>query len=318
MFPSEPDFRTFVADFEQLAADWQKKADELNAALARGSATEEHQAFTLTMLSPTQIGSLTFTDQATSTSPVQLRQAILDAVARLGVRAANAQASDVARILDAPELGSQMRQSVPSEMRERAALEDDEVDPFEGKRGAATTDPGDGSPRPASFDEVMAWAEEQSDESSPVSLDMAETMSDVEGWEPSMLNRDAATIEAELEREVKALVENTRDLGPRLQRIEEESSGKLASVVVNGAGRLVDVTFRPNFRNASAQQLTDEVARLLREGQQAASNRLFAEAFESGAASDATTDPTLAMFTRLSEAANPDHEDLSNESRSKR
>ncbi|MGJ6979505.1 hypothetical protein ACSDQ9_03085 [Aestuariimicrobium soli] len=284
MISDQPDFRTIAQDYDDLSVEWQQKADELGAALAAHEAVEQTDTFTLTMLGPTQVRSLEFTDEAIETSPVQLRKAILEAVARLGVASANGQASAVARILDAPEIGQQMRESVPAEVREQAR---DESEDFEGHSRAQEQPPT--PPDQLNFEEVMAWADEQADPHVIVSENLAEMMSDVEGWNPSYLGVDENQILEDLQREVQALVDGARDLPQRIERIEAEASSKYLTVVVNGAGRLVDLTFRPAFRNISADVLTQDFAEVYATAQGEAQQQLFAAIDGLTVADDPTT-----------------------------
>lgn len=283
----QPDFRTVVQDYEALAVQWQQKADELGAALAVTEAVEQQDAFTLTMLGPTQISSLEFTDKAISTSPVQLRKAVLEAVARLGVSSANGQSTAVARVLQAPEIGQQMRESVPSEVREAARDESEDLTGHSSPVKAPSTPPDQ-----LDFEAVMAWAEQTADPDVIVSEDLVEMMSDVEGWNPSHLGIDENQLMEDLQREVQALVDGARDLPQRIEKIQVEESSKYLTVVVNGGGRLVDLTFRPAFRGATADQLTKDFARLHAVAQQQAQALVF-EAIDGIAAAD---DPTRSLI----------------------
>jgi DNA-binding protein YbaB len=288
MFPEQPDFRTIAQDYQNLSVHHQRQADALGAAMASSTAVEEHPTFTLTMVGATHLQSLSFTDRAIESSPVQLRSAILESVARLGVASANGQARAIASILEAPEIGQRMRESVPDDVRARA---EDESDDLPGR--SASTGSGATPPERLDFDEVMAWAEGNAEPDVFVSDDLVEMMSDVEGWSPRHLGIDENQLLEDLQREVQALVAGARDLPQRIESIQAQESSKYLTVVANGVGRLVDVTFRPAFRHASADQLTEDFAELYAKACQAAQAQVF-ETIDGVADAD---DPTRALIS---------------------
>lgn len=293
MFESQPDFRRVVASFEELTAEWQRKAAELNAAMTAGAGEEDHEHFTLRTVGLGQISQLTFKDGANDASPVQLRTAVLEAYARLAVGANGVQASTMARILDDPAIATGMTAAVPREMRDRAGQD------------AATPDadaPGVGT-RPvdsATAEEVLAWAEATA-EPTIVSADMRETMSDVEGWSPRYQGIDPNTTQYELEKEIEQISRNAAELRPALERLQVQKSSKWLTLTVNGSGVLADITFRPAFRSAGHQQLSKDFAALYAEATHEASAQLMAQLGAAGLGG--ADDPTADMLRRFDAAS---------------
>ena len=293
MFDSQPDFRRVVASFEELTLEWQRKAEELTAAVTAGGGEEDHEHFTMRTVGLGQISELVFKDGATGASPVQLRSAVLEAYARLAVGANHVQARTIARILDDPAIAAGMTATVPDEMRARAGLDEP---PSDADGPVSVTRPTES----ATAEQVVAWAAATA-EPTPVSSDMAETMSDVEGWSPRYQGIDPNTTQYELEKEIEQISRNAAEIGPALERCEVQKSSKWLVVTVNGSGVLGDINFRPAFRSAGHQQLTKDFATLYAQATHEASAQITEKLGQAGLGDQ--DDPTAAMLRRFDAAS---------------
>ncbi|MDO5286383.1 MAG: hypothetical protein Q4G45_06115 [Actinomycetia bacterium] len=291
-----PDFRTVVADFEKLASEWTQRAAELSAAMEAAGGTEEHPEFTLRTAGPTQIVELRFKDAALGASPVQLREKVLDAYARLGVAGNAQQARAAASILGAPEIAVGMRAALPQDMLDRAQAPEDD-DPSQGRES--------GRPQPvaesATVDEVLAWADATVDRELVLSDDPRDLMGDVEGWTLGAVGRfDPSTAQADFDRQIQAVSDAARDLGPQLAALQEQASSRWMEVVVAGSGRLVDLRFHSGFRSATAERLTADFAELYARATQQVTVSMTAALHEHGLGGD--DDPTQSFLNRLDQA----------------
>lgn len=292
-----PDFRTVVANFEQLTQEWAAKTERLSAALAASGGEFECEEFTLRTAGPTQITELVFTDQAAQSSPVQLRESVLTSYAELGVASNGAQARAVATILDAPEVAEGMGRSLPPEFRDRVEVAEVTVE------DSSAGDESAGVPytETATPEQVLAWAEESADPDVIISADPVELMSDVEGWSPAYLGRfDPNTAQYDYDRQIESISAAAKDLAPALERVRGQASSTLLEVEVAGSGRLVDLKFRPGFRNASGDALSQDFAELYAKATHEATEQTMQLIEDAGLGG--AEDPTESMMRRLDEA----------------
>lgn len=292
VFPDVPDFRTVIAQFEALTADWERTASQLAEAAAASGGTETTAEFTLRVATGGRIAELTFTDRARAASPVQLRESVLDALARLTVAGNRQLAADVARILGDPDLATGIRSAVPQEIADRVP-EDGDATPVPSPAPA-------GSARvyPASADEVLEWAAATADEPVIVSPDVAELMSDVEGWNPGYLGRfDPLTTQFELERELAQISAQAVGLSSTLEKLTATASDHAVTVTVNGVGRLVDLVFRPGLRSTTGTALTTQFAHLYAQATSEASTLALAQLDATGLAG--ADDPSRGLIATV-------------------
>jgi len=244
-----------------------------------------------------QVSELVFTDQAIRHSPVQLRQRLLESVARLTVASSGAHAQEVGRILGDEAFARGMAGSVDPELAERAGVSD--VPEPEVSSQEQPTDRG--HYEPASAAEVMEWAHQFDAEDTPVSTDMNETMSDVEGWHPDLLGSiNPDTFQYELEQEIAQLSSQAAALGPAMERIRAEYSTKYLTLTVNGGGALMDITFRPAFKNITSEQASKDFAEAYAQATDEALAQTQGLLAQLASAQD---DPTSALISRSRDEA---------------
>lgn len=298
--PNIPDFRTVISQFEELTADWQRKAAELSAAVSASGGTYTCPEFTLRAIAGGQITELIFTDDASSESPVKLRDAVLDALARLTVAGNREQAVAVASILGEPDMATGIRSSVPHDILDRLPDADLDDETSSGQRTGAVA-----GVHPASAEEVLEWASATVDEQVIVSSDITELMSDVEGWSPDNVGRvDPLMAQYELEKEIAQLSTHAAGLSSALSALSVTKSDKTLGVTVNAAGRLTDLKFTSSFRSAGGAGLTADFARLYAEACHEASTRALEQLDATGLAE--LDNPSRAIFASVQAASHPE------------
>lgn len=288
--PGVPDFRDLIAQYDRLADEWGAQAEQLQEAIAQAATQITRPEFTLTV-SGVRITELTFGTAAASTSPVQLRESLLTAYAEALAKANNAQANAVATIVGDDALGEAVRATVPGDVRDRTAsveLEHEHAEPGHDRT--------ESTPR----ESILDWLSDPSLDDAVVSLDINETMSDVEGWDPLRPRTDPEMLQYELEKQVQAISARAGDLAQTMETVTAEQDSKYLTVTVNAAGRLLDLRLHQAFTSADPTTVNTDFATLYNTATAEASHQALATLSESEHSED---DPTLGFFAETAAGA---------------
>lgn len=290
---SEPDFRTIVQELAGLTREWTIRAQEMQEALTSNGGIHECPEFTLRMTGTSQIAELKFTTKAQRLSAAVLRSKVLKAHAELIASANAAMSQQVATIMEAPGIAQGIRSSLPTEVTDLATVEETP------ESSRTVSSPTRQPPTVADLeaDDVLEWIEQTLGDTAE--LDVDELFADVPEWDPSRpLDPDNA--QHEFEKEIAQAVEQGTQLAANLDRIVAEATSRTVDMVVNGAGRLVDINFHQPFNSLSIDILNHDAEVVHAQACEEASRLAIERLTESDPEAD---DPTVSLFSTVAEDA---------------
>lgn len=283
--PSTPDFAELIDYYEQLSVEMTTRSEQLQEALAATGSTITRPAFSLTVVG-VQVIDLTFTAEATSASPVQLREELLTAYAECLARGNNAQANAISQFTGDDGLAAAVRATVPEDVRDRTA--DLELEVHESTSAGRTP-----AQRQQAVEDFLA---DPALDEEIVSADRDVTMSDVPEWEQYRQHTDPSMWQYELEQQTRAISERAGELRAAMEQLEQEEESPRLVVTVNAAGRLLDLRLRDGARTATAEELNTDFTRLYATATSTATQAALAVLSTDATATD---DPTSAYLAQI-------------------
>lgn len=300
--PSAHEFTGLINQLNRFAAQMQAKSDRLTRDLATSAATERTPEFTLTV-NHGQVLDLVFHERATGTSPVQLRDKVLEAFRRAASRSGSTTADALTAV---GETGSAdaVRTTAAEEM---GAPEDDDRPPLP----PSDPDSIDVSEVTTTMEDL--WADPTLEDEIVTGTTPDEIMADVEDWQQyrpagDPESWDPGNWEHELHKELGAMWSRADEMQDAMRLLAVEVESKLLSLRIKGGGMLDDIRFRAPVAGVDAEQLTDDFRQLYQRARADLHDRALAVLGEQQA-----DDPTVLLLTEhrdsAREAAGPEPDD---------
>jgi len=301
---------------EQMTAftqQWQQFSEQIVHEMDGSLVSTQREEFTLVVSPATQVSQLTVHPAGIEAGITALRELILDAYAGLCTKITTARAEAISHVSGNEEIAQAIKASLPEQIAERAeGLEAAEEEPGEGEELEAAADEPDDLDDPTAVHTPRA--PEVPDEQTPAAPaplrlvrsprfggTLAETMSDVPGWDQA--RHEAAEphkAQGRLDAQIAALREQASDMVAAMRDLSVERTGELVVVKVNGGGGLLDLSFRPEFRQSTAEQVSLDFARTYA----LAVREAIARAQELSAGLEASPqDPSAAMLADIGAGA---------------
>ena len=287
--PSTPDLAELIGYYEQLSVEMTARSTQLQEALAATGSTITRPGFSLTVVG-VQIVDLTFTEEATSASPVQLREALLTAYAECLARGNNASANAISQFTGDDALAAAVRATVPEDVRDRTS--DLDLEQYASISAGRTP-----AQRQQAVEDFLA---DPALDEEIVSADRDVTMSDVPEWEQFRQHSDPSMWQYELEQQTRAISERAGELRAAMEQLEQQEESPRLVVKVNAAGRLLDLRLRDAARTATAEELSTDFTQLYAQATATATQAALAVLNPDDATNGtATDDPTSAYLTQI-------------------
>lgn len=302
--PSAEQFTGLINELNRFAAQMQAKSERLTRDLAASAATERTPEFDISV-NHGQVLDLVFHERASRTSPVQLRERVLEAFQRAASRSGHVTAD----VLEAAgETGS--AETVRTTTAAEVGTPEDEDD----HRRPARTDA-----EPVEVAEVTTtmeelWADPTLDDEIVTGSTPDELMADVEDWQQYRPAGDPESWqpdnwEHELNKQLATMWSRADEVQDAMRQLSAEVESKLMSLRIKGGGLLADIRFRPGASGADAEQLTADFRQLYQQARAELNERALAVL---GTDRD-IDDPTVALLTehrdQAREAAEPESDD---------